>query len=178
MAKVSGLAATGRARLPLTWPVEAPAPLMDPLTVSVLAPVDSTPLVKVSVPATVALALSVSEPPDLLTVRLLKVGPPPIVCAALPVKVTVLDCALKLPSPVQLPVRVIAALPPSSVPPDLLMVRWLKVVLPLIAWLTEPLKVTVCEPAAKVTPLLVQPPARLMLPAAVLVPEPDRVRWP
>jgi hypothetical protein len=58
------------------------------------------------------------------------------------------------------------------------MVRLLKVVLPLIDWLVEPLKVTVWLPGAKVTPLLVQLPARLMLPAAVLVPEPPRVRWP
>jgi hypothetical protein len=105
MAKESVAALAGRARLPATWPVAAPAPLIEPEAVSVLAPVDSTPLVKVSVPPTVALLPSVSEPADLSTVRLLKVVPPLIVCVPEPVKVTVLDCALKLPSPVQLPVE-------------------------------------------------------------------------
>ena len=84
-------------------PVIVPLPLTVPPSESafgtvVLPPIVNAPLVSVSVPGTesvdaAAAVAKVSVPPDLLTVRLLKVSvPPPVrvmVCAPVPSKVTV-----------------------------------------------------------------------------------------
>src|SRR5438105_247186 len=103
-----------RALPPPTKPVRLTLPMTSvvPLEVaaagivSVKLPVFRLPAVRVSAPVTVA--STPSETPAtllLLIVRLLKVvgEEPPIVCAALPLKLTVLLLAVKVPLLVQLP---------------------------------------------------------------------------
>ena len=94
---------------------------------SVFVPVATMPDVRVSVPATVVFAASVTPPLVLAMVRLLKVVAPVIVCAAPPENVTLLPVLVIVAVPdrllVQLPVTPMVV-PRIFAPDDPLRVRF------------------------------------------------------
>ena len=176
--------------------------IVGPLSVSVLAPTENVPLVKVRVPLIVGLLFNVT-PLLLLIVRLFNpdtllgmttedelppktrlddeevdrlAGVPAIVG---PLSVSVLEPTVNVPLvKVNVPLMVIPLL--RLRPALLISVRLLKVFvpLPLIVWRLLPLKVTKPLPGVKVPPLLVQLPFRIALSPGVKLPVAVLVKLP